>query len=138
MNTKTKIVAVCLGVFVLLTSFTLLKNYKNVPDTPPSNDQGVIFTYSCDQNKTIDATYYQGIDKPSPSPDLPPTPGGSVYLALSDGRKMTLSQTLSADGTRYANKDESFIFWSKGNGALVLENNQQKSFIGCIEVTKNQ
>jgi membrane-bound inhibitor of C-type lysozyme len=47
---------------------------------------------------------------------------------------MTLAQTVSADGTRYANSDESFVFWSKGNGALVLENNKQTSFIGCVRV----
>jgi membrane-bound inhibitor of C-type lysozyme len=45
---------------------------------------------------------------------------------------MTLAQTISADGGRYANFDESFVFWSKGNGALVLENDKEKSFVGCV------
>lgn len=49
-------------------------------------------------------------------------------------------QTLSADGARYSdgepslNNDETFVFWNKGNGALVLENNEEKSYIGCIQV----
>jgi hypothetical protein len=43
-----------------------------------------------------------------------------------------LKQTISASGVRYANKDESFVFWNKGNGALVLENNVEKSYIGCV------
>jgi membrane-bound inhibitor of C-type lysozyme len=48
---------------------------------------------------------------------------------------MTLPQTLSADGTRYANADESFVFWGKGNGALVLENGEEKNYIGCVLVS---
>ena len=80
----------------------------------------------------MSAVFYEGKDMPAASPDQPPTPGGSVALTLSDGRTMTLHQTISADGGRYANTDESFVFWSKGNGALVLEDNQEKSYVGCI------
>lgn len=78
-------------------------------------------SYACNDSKTINATFYTG----------------STTIALSDGRTMTLSQTVSADGGRYANPDESFVFWSKGNGALVLENNVQKSYIGCVAVAPN-
>ena len=42
-------------------------------------------TYACDMGKTIAASYYQG-DK------------GSVKLLLSDGRSITLPQTISASG----------------------------------------
>lgn len=79
-------------------------------------------SYSCDAGKSIVARYYE------------PAPVGSAMVSLSDGRSMTLAQTVSADGVRYANSDESFVFWSRGNGALVLENNQKKSYIGCIKV----
>jgi membrane-bound inhibitor of C-type lysozyme len=48
---------------------------------------------------------------------------------------MTLAQTISADGARYANFDESFVFWGKGNGALVLEGGEEKSFVGCTTHT---
>jgi membrane-bound inhibitor of C-type lysozyme len=78
-------------------------------------------SYACNDSKTIKATFYTG----------------STTIALSDGRTMTLGQTVSADGGRYANPDESFVFWSKGNGALVLENNAQKSYMGCITVAPN-
>ena len=44
-----------------------------------------------------------------------------VKLKLSDGRELILPQTISADGGRYANADESFIFWNKGNGAFINE-----------------
>jgi membrane-bound inhibitor of C-type lysozyme len=99
--------------------------------------------YSCDAGKTISAQYFQGTDKPGQNGG-PPQPGGAVKVALSDGRNLTLKQTISADGTRYSDGDpqaqqgqagaESFVFWSKGNTALVLENNEEKSYLGCIKV----
>lgn len=107
--------------------------------------QGLV-SYSCDAGKTIGAEYFKGTDVPGTN-GQPPVPGGAVKLTLSDGRTLTLKQTLSADGTRYSDGDpqkqqgeagaESFVFWSKGNGALVLENNEQKSYIGCISVVKD-
>jgi membrane-bound inhibitor of C-type lysozyme len=65
----------------------------------------------------------------------PPVPTGSVDITLSDGRSMHLAQTISGSGARYANSDESFIFWSKGTSAIVLENNEEKTFIDCEEKT---
>ncbi len=97
----------------------------------------IIASYQCNGGKTIAATFLKGETKQPASPNEPPIPGGSVNLILSDGRTLQLPQTISADGGRYANADESFVFWSKGNGALVLENNQEKSYIGCIVVAPN-
>ena len=81
--------------------------------------------YSCN-NKGITAVYYNGETKTPTDPDQPPTPGGSVVLTLADGSTMTLPQTISADGARYANADESFVFWEKGNSVMVLENGAEK------------
>jgi membrane-bound inhibitor of C-type lysozyme len=99
--------------------------------------------YSCDAGRTISAQYFKGEDKPGQNGG-PPEPGGAVKLALSDGRNLTLKQTVSADGARYSDGNpqaaqgqagaETFVFWSKGQAALVLENNEQKSYLGCIEV----
>ena len=97
-------------------------------------------SYLCDGGKTIAAAFYKGATAPPPAPGQPPTPTGSVALALSDGRAMKLAQTLSADGSRYSNGnpsiqgDEPFVFWSRGNSALVLEDGREKTFIGCIVV----
>ncbi|HTW97059.1 MAG TPA: MliC family protein, partial [Candidatus Methylomirabilis sp.] len=66
------------------------------------------------------------------APGEPPIPTGSVKIVLSDGRNFDLPQTISADGSRYANSDESFVFWSVGDGALVLENNAEKDYTGCV------
>lgn len=100
--------------------------------TPSREEPLASVTYACNGGKSMLVRYYRGEAKPAATADLPPTLTGKVELALSDGRSMTLPQTVSADGGRYANADESFVFWTKGNGALVLEDNQQKSFIGCI------
>lgn len=89
--------------------------------------------YICNNKKTIDATFYEEpISATSTATDTPPIPPGSVDLTLSDGRTLTLQQTISADGARYANEGEGFTFWSKGNGALVTDKGDEKSYSGCV------
>lgn len=74
-------------------------------------------SYSCDAGKTIDATYYKS----------------KVSIVLGDGRKMELPQTISASGIRYANKDESFVFWSKGNTAFITEGSAGiQTYSNCV------
>lgn len=87
--------------------------------------------YLCDNGKTIAASYFKGLKAAQLQPGQPPVPTGSVFLILSDARQVNLKQTISGSGIRYANSDESFIFWSKGNGAFILENNVQ-TYAGCI------
>lgn len=94
----------------------------------------IVVSYICNDHNTIVATYRNGESTPPAHEGEPPVPGGSVSLVLSDGRAMTLAQTISADGVRYANADDSFVFWEKGNGALVLENDVEKSYTGCVAV----
>jgi hypothetical protein len=57
-------------------------------------------------------------------------PSSSVRLVLSDGRNLTLPQAMSASGARYANKDESIVFWNKGDTAF-LEENGRTTYEGC-------
>ncbi|HMN86425.1 MAG TPA: MliC family protein [Bauldia sp.] len=63
--------------------------------------------YGCADGRTIEAVYHKE----------------SVDLVLSDGRKLSLPQTMSGSGIRYANADESIVFWSKGPTAFVEEGN---------------
>ncbi|MGB9681161.1 MAG: MliC family protein [Minisyncoccia bacterium] len=93
-------------------------------------------TYLCKDNKTLEASFYKG-EPQSVKPGEMPIPNGKVKIFLSDGRKIELNQTVSADGSRYANQDESFIFWSKGNGVLVLENNNERNYKGCIVLAED-
>ncbi len=87
-----------------------------VPQMPVATD-----SYRCDGGKTLTAAYFDGAVKPPARQGQPPTPGGSVELTLGDGRTITLPQTLSGSGVRYANRDESVVFWSVGKGALLVE-----------------
>lgn len=62
-------------------------------------------TFNCDESKNIKATFFKM----------------GVSIVLSDGRKMVLPQVISGSGARYANADESFVFWNKGDTAFVTE-----------------
>lgn len=86
--------------------------------------------YNCDGGKTVNAAFYKGEVK-EVQPGEPPIPTGIAKIILSDGRNFNLAQTISADGGRYANGDESFVFWSKGDAAIILENNIEKDYVGC-------
>ena len=74
-------------------------------------------TFSCDAGKTIDASFYKD----------------HVKLVLSDGRTLTEPQVISGSGARYANKDESLVFWNKGNTAFITEGSPAiQTFSNCI------
>lgn len=87
-------------------------------------------TYMCKDEKTIQAEFYKGGTIPV-KPGEMPIPTGKVFLKLSDGRAMTLPQTISASGARYANTDESIVFWNKGNTAFIAENNVE-TYSDCV------
>lgn len=116
--------------------------YKSLPVTNPISDESdatfqlsnppiAQASYTCQGGKTVEATFYKGEDYPV-EPGEPPVPSGAVRVVLGDGRIFNLAQTLSADGGRYANHDESFIFWDKGETALVLEDDVQKDYKDCV------
>lgn len=64
--------------------------------------------FDCAGGKHIDAAFFN-------------TPPRRVELALSDGRRLTLPQALSASGARYASQDERIVFWNKGDTAFIDE-----------------
>lgn len=88
-------------------------------------------TYDCDGGKIVKAEFYKG-ETVAVNPGEPPVPTGKAKVSLSDGRNFDLAQTISADGGRYANNDESFVFWDKGDNALLLENGVEKDYTRCI------
>jgi len=88
--------------------------------------------YICDDDKTIEASFYEG-ESVLVEPGEMPVPTGSVKIVLSDGRNFDLPQTISASGIRYANEDESLIFWSKGNNAFILEQDEE-TYKNCFVV----
>lgn len=92
------IIAICVIVGVVF----LIKR----PETN-SSTQNPFILFVCSQNKTIQAFFQSKTN--------------NVDLVLSDGRKLTIPRALSASGARYANSDESFVFWNKGNTAFIEE-----------------
>jgi membrane-bound inhibitor of C-type lysozyme len=64
-------------------------------------------TFVCSSGERIEAVFDTGSNR--------------VDLSLSDGRKLSLAQVLSASGARYATPDESIVFWIKGRTAFLQE-----------------
>ena len=64
--------------------------------------------FACGDGKAIEAIFDNGAE-------------ARVRLSLSDGRHLVLPQARSASGARYANRDESFVFWNKGDTAFIEE-----------------
>jgi len=97
---------------LVVLAMMLLTAGQTLAETPIASA-----TFKCEDGKSIDATFYA--DK--------------VDLKLSDGRTMELPQVISGSGTRYANKDESFVFWSKGDTAFVTEGSDENmTFKDCV------
>jgi membrane-bound inhibitor of C-type lysozyme len=72
----------------------------------------VVAKFYCPNNAFIDAKFFNQESNGSNSADI----------TLSDGRNYKLPQVISASGARYANSDESFVFWNKGDMAFTIEN----------------
>lgn len=79
--------------------------------------------FSCNDGKAVDATFINGTRS-------------RVKLALSGGRKISLPQALSASGARYATKDESIVFWNKGDTAFIEEAGKT-TYDGCVASKSN-
>ena len=91
--------------------------------------------YKCAHGKSMTAEYFDGATRTAP--DGRPIPGGRVIVTLADGKKLTLPQTMSGSGIRYANEGESFVFWSKGDTAFVEEGPKQTlTYENCVGTRK--
>ena len=90
-------------------------------DSSSQNDNVISAMFTCAGGKAIGAEFS----------------GDMVALSLSDGRNLTLPHALSADGARYANADESFVFWNKGNTAFIQENGKN-TYTDCVTATAEE
>ena len=72
-------------------------------------------------------------DRRARRPTAGRSPAAASSLTLADGKKLTLPQTLSGSGIRYANEGETFVFWSKGDTAFVEEGaSQTVTYKDCV------
>ena len=76
------------------------------------------YTFLCKGEKSIVATFF-------------PKEDTHVTLKLSDGRSLSLPHAVSGSGARYANTDESVVFWNKGDTAFIEEKNTT-TFEDCV------
>ena len=117
-----RIILLIAALIFIFIGLLIIKAYsiKKLPQTgqvdSPAPSLIADASFSCDDNKTIQADFYPN----------------QVMLRLSDGRNLTVPQAISADGARYANSDESFVFWNKGNTAFVQEG-QATSYSDCVQ-----
>jgi membrane-bound inhibitor of C-type lysozyme len=97
---------------MVAAGFLCLVNLPASAETPVATA-----LFKCEAGKTIDATFY----------------ASSVDLKLSDGRSLVLPQAMSASGARYANEDESLVFWNKGDTAFITEGKDgEETYSGCV------
>ncbi len=103
-------------IIILFLGFLITSFFRNKKENVTIED--IFFTkkeaeidkieavFFCDDNKKIEAIFYNKEE------------GGTVELKI-DGEDFSLQQTISASGARYANEDETFVFWNKGNMAFI-------------------
>jgi putative hemolysin len=95
--------------------FTLFGSKEEVVVLPPRMIVATS-TFACTGGKNVQAIFYKD----------------GVNLVLSDARTVSLPQVVSGSGARYANNDETFVFWNKGDTAFVTEG-ASTTFKGCVD-----
>lgn len=127
---------VILALLTIAIGFLLYKN-QAVPEQTESPVVTGQATYQCLDGHTVEAVFMTQGAVPESMPGLPPSSNALVSLSLDNAPSILLPQAISADGSRYASADESLVFWSKGNGAMVLQDGKETTYQNCIVVKKN-
>lgn len=110
---------ILLAVIILIWTAVYNVRQNNQTQSALTNPNDIVVDYTCDGGKTIVAEYLNSTNQ--------------VDLTLSDGRSMVLNQAVSADGARFANADETFVFWNTGNTAFVEEGvNGTTTYSNCV------
>lgn len=110
-----QVVAVVLFVLVFFVGFQLGRKFEMqfILGEPVTG----FVQFNCDGGKTVSAQFYKNF----------------VHLEFGWQKTLYLPQTISADGGRYANSDESVVFWNKGNTAFVSEGNPDNiTYKNCV------
>lgn len=102
---KKRILIIVIIALVIIALGYFIKTNQSVSDVPET----ITANFNCQEERNIQAVFHTGENS-------------SVDLVLSDGRVFYLPQTISASGARYANDNESLIFWNKGDTAFIEEN----------------
>jgi membrane-bound inhibitor of C-type lysozyme len=112
-----------IGAVVLLLAICSVYLYSHNQTNETSSS--ITATFICKDQKSITAIFSTH------------AASSSVELTLSDGRIFTLPQGISGSGARYANTDESFIFWNKGDTAFITEGKKNlETYSECLTEKK--
>ncbi len=107
-------VAVVLFVVVFFLGFSLGRGFENnfILGAPSNSAE-----FTCADEKVINVDFYENF----------------VRLEMRVWEKVYLPQTISASGARYANREETVVFWNKGNTAFVTEGSPDNiTYKDCI------
>jgi membrane-bound inhibitor of C-type lysozyme len=114
---------IIVAIVILIALFLALRHRGDKPQTQIETNKPIsTATYYCDNNKSISAAYFEG-EPVTVAEGEKPVPTGWVEVSIGGASTTTLNQTISGSGVRYANEDESLVFWNKGDEALIMRNN---------------
>lgn len=120
-----QLIAIILAGAIFYVGFSLGGRYTKeyILGVQDINGKPIVNTVSffCRENKVILAQFKQS----------------EVALNLSDNRSFNLPQTVAASGARFANSDESFVFWTKGMGAFIEEKGQN-TYTDCTVMVQTR
>lgn len=131
-NSKATI-SIIAGILIIVGIFAFFRNKESLAGSTLVGSA----SYICTDNKMVNAQYYESDEPVKTQPNEKPIPTGNVMVQLSDGRSLTLNQTISGSGVRYANEGETIVLWNKGNGITFTEGNKE-TFSGCMAVSANE
>lgn len=111
---KRRVFIVLIGIITVFAIYLVVRGDKPIStrtqDTViPTPEQKITAEFICGDEKRITAEFVNGENR-------------YVDLTLNDGRTMNLPSAVSADGARYANSNESIVFWNVGDTATLEEN----------------
>jgi membrane-bound inhibitor of C-type lysozyme len=79
--------------------------------------------FVCAEGKVIDADFYKNF----------------VHIEFGWQKTLYLPQTISASGARYANSNESIVFWNKGDTAFITEGDPNNpTYKDCLAVIEKK
>ena len=100
-------IVVVVGILIAVWYGVAHRNSSGTTGTSSQSGNVITAVFHCAGNRAVQASFDNDAN--------------TVRLALSDGRELTVPRAISASGARYANSDESFVFWNKGNTAFITE-----------------
>ncbi|MHB1316455.1 MAG: MliC family protein [Minisyncoccota bacterium] len=134
MSKKNYIISFLVLTLFVLTVVIFMYRKQSIKTKPVVVGQS---TYQCANNHTMKVVFIEKGPLPVVVPGEPPASNTSVSISIDGAPIISLPQAISADGSRYANSDESLVFWIKGSGAMVLENGKESNYKNCILVKED-